>query len=66
MVAADAAVAALAQQHPHRTRHHLYLGVHARGSLHLVCAKSALGVPKVRSVAELIAEELEWAQRHSG
>jgi DNA-binding transcriptional LysR family regulator len=43
----------------------LELGPHARSSLHLVCAKSALGVPRVRAVAELIAEELAWAQQAS-
>jgi DNA-binding transcriptional LysR family regulator len=43
----------------------LELGEHARSSLHLVCAKSALGVPRVRTVAEMIASELEWAQAHS-
>ncbi|HKO94149.1 MAG TPA: LysR family transcriptional regulator [Polyangiaceae bacterium] len=43
----------------------LELGAHARSALHLVCAKSALGVPRVRAVAELLAEELAWAQRTS-
>jgi DNA-binding transcriptional LysR family regulator len=43
----------------------LELGAHARSALHLVCAKSALGVPRVRAVAELLAEELAWAQRAS-
>lgn len=43
----------------------LDLGEHGRSSLHLVCAKSALGVPRVRVVAELLAEELTWAQRAS-
>jgi DNA-binding transcriptional LysR family regulator len=43
----------------------LELGEHGRGALHLVCAKSALGVPRVRAVAELLAEELGWAQRAS-
>jgi DNA-binding transcriptional LysR family regulator len=43
----------------------LELGEHARGALHLVCAKSALGVPRVRTVAEMIAGELQWAQAHS-
>ncbi len=44
----------------------LELGPYAQSSLHLVCAKSALGVPRVRAVAEMIADELEWAERHSG
>ena len=43
----------------------LDLGEHGRSALHLVCAKSALGVPRVRAVAELLAEELGWAQRAS-
>ena len=43
----------------------LDLGPHATGSLHVVCAKSALGVARVRAVAELLAEELAWAQRTS-
>jgi DNA-binding transcriptional LysR family regulator len=43
----------------------LELGSHAVSALHLVCAKSALGVPRVRAVAELIAEELAWAQKAS-
>lgn len=43
----------------------LELGEHGRSSLHVVCAKSALGVPRVRAVAELLAEELAWAQRAS-
>jgi DNA-binding transcriptional LysR family regulator len=37
---------------------HLDLGQHAQSSLHLVCARSALDVPRVRAVAELLAEEL--------
>ena len=43
----------------------LDLGEHGQSALHLVCAKSALGVPRVRVVAELLAEELGWAQRAS-
>lgn len=43
----------------------LNLGPHARSSLHLVCAKSALAVARVRAVAELLTEELSWAQRAS-
>lgn len=43
----------------------LELGPHAQSSLHLVCAKSALGVPRVRAVVELIADEFAWAQRHA-
>ncbi|MFZ5441265.1 MAG: LysR family transcriptional regulator [Myxococcota bacterium] len=36
----------------------LDLGPHARSKLHLVCAKSALDVPRVRRVAELLVKEL--------
>ena len=35
------------------------LGVHTQSALHLVCAKSALGIPRVRAVADLIVAELE-------
>jgi len=34
------------------------LGPHARSATYLVCAKSALDVPRVRLVAEVLAEEL--------
>jgi DNA-binding transcriptional LysR family regulator len=34
------------------------LGPHARSSTHLVCAKSALDIPRVRLVADLLAQEL--------
>ena len=36
----------------------LDLGPHARSASYLVCAKSALDIPRVRLVAELLAEEL--------
>ncbi|HMI87565.1 MAG TPA: LysR family transcriptional regulator [Polyangiaceae bacterium] len=36
----------------------LDLGAHARSATHLVCAKSALDIPRVRLVAEVIAEAL--------
>jgi DNA-binding transcriptional LysR family regulator len=36
----------------------LDLGPHARSSVHLVCAKSALDIPRVRLVAEVLAQEL--------
>jgi DNA-binding transcriptional LysR family regulator len=39
----------------------LDLGPHARGQLFVVCAKSALAVPRIRVVAELLADELRWA-----
>ncbi len=39
----------------------LDLGPHARSQLHLVCAKRALDIPRVRIVAELLAEELARA-----
>ncbi|WP_257446138.1 LysR family transcriptional regulator [Archangium lipolyticum] len=35
------------------------LGPFARSSLHLVCAKSALDIPRVRRVSELLVSELE-------
>lgn len=37
------------------------LGPHATGELHLVCAKSALGISRVRVVAEQLIEELQRA-----
>jgi DNA-binding transcriptional LysR family regulator len=43
----------------------LELGPHARSALHLVCAKSALAVTRVRAVAELLSEELRWAAKAS-
>ncbi len=40
------------------------LGPYARSSQYLVCAKSALDIPRVRVVAELLAAELErWEQQ---
>jgi DNA-binding transcriptional LysR family regulator len=36
----------------------LDLGAFARGELHLVAARSALDVPRIRAVAELLAEEM--------
>jgi hypothetical protein len=39
----------------------LDLGPHARGQLFIVCARSALAVPRIRVVADLLAEELRWA-----
>lgn len=39
------------------------LGAHKTSSIHLVCAKSALAVPRVRVVAELIAEEFSAKKR---
>ncbi len=43
----------------------LDLGPHALGTLHLVCAKSALGVSRIRAVVELLREELVLAERAS-
>ena len=43
----------------------LDLGLHARSSLHVVCAKSALGVARIRAVAELLADELRYAAKLS-
>jgi len=43
----------------------LDLGQHGKGQLLVVCAKSALGVARVRAVAELLKEELVYAERLS-
>jgi len=43
----------------------LELGPHAKNALHVVCAKSALGVARVRAVAELLKEELLYAEKLS-
>jgi len=43
----------------------LDLGPHASSSLHVVCAKSALGVARVRAVAELLKAELVHAEKLS-
>ncbi|QSQ12119.1 LysR family transcriptional regulator [Myxococcus landrumensis] len=39
------------------------LGPHGKQVLHLVCPKSALDIPRVRKVSELLVEELERARR---
>jgi DNA-binding transcriptional LysR family regulator len=41
----------------------LDLGPHTRQELHLVCAKSAMDIPRVRKVAELIVDELKRTKR---
>ncbi|WP_434346893.1 LysR family transcriptional regulator [Myxococcus virescens] len=41
----------------------LDLGPYATSELHLVCAKSALDIPRVRKVSELLVEELEQAKK---
>jgi DNA-binding transcriptional LysR family regulator len=41
------------------------LGPHATSDLHVVCAKSALGVARVRAVAELLKDELLHAEKLS-
>jgi DNA-binding transcriptional LysR family regulator len=43
----------------------LELGPHAKSSFHIVCAKSALGVARIRAVAELLKSELMHAERLS-
>jgi DNA-binding transcriptional LysR family regulator len=43
----------------------LDLGPHAVSSLHVVCAKSALAVARIRAVVELLQEELSHAERLS-
>jgi DNA-binding transcriptional LysR family regulator len=44
----------------------LDLGPNATSSLFVVCTRSALAVPRIRAVAELLADELRWATRASG
>jgi DNA-binding transcriptional LysR family regulator len=39
------------------------LGPYNRGAVHLVCAKSALDIPRVRLVAELIVQELRQVKQ---
>lgn len=41
----------------------LDLGQHAQSALLIVCAKSALGVARIRAVAELLKAELQHAER---
>jgi len=41
----------------------LDLGPYGKQTLHLVCAKSALDIPRVRRVAELVVDELKRTQR---
>ena len=41
----------------------LNLGPHSKQTLYLVCAKSALDIPRVRRVVELLVEELEHTRR---
>jgi len=43
----------------------LDLGPHAKNAVHVVCAKSALGVARIRAVAELLKEELLYAEQLS-
>ncbi len=43
----------------------LDLGPHARQALHLVCAKSALDIPRVRRVSELLVAELQRTKRRA-
>jgi DNA-binding transcriptional LysR family regulator len=43
----------------------LDLGPHRTSELHVVCAKSALAVARVRAVAELLQEELIYAEAES-
>jgi DNA-binding transcriptional LysR family regulator len=43
----------------------LDLGPHATSSLHVVCAKSALGVARIRAVVELLTVELRYAAKLS-
>jgi DNA-binding transcriptional LysR family regulator len=43
----------------------LDLGPHAKSHVHVVCAKSALGVTRIRAVAELLKDELTYAEKLS-
>jgi DNA-binding transcriptional LysR family regulator len=43
----------------------LELGQYAKGEMHVVCAKSALGVARIRAVAELLTSELRYAEKLS-
>jgi len=43
----------------------LDLGPHAKSTFHVVCAKSALGVARIRAIAELLAKELMYAEKLS-
>jgi DNA-binding transcriptional LysR family regulator len=71
--AAEAGVAAIFRQ---KVRHRfnqgsnllplgLELGPHGKTSFHVVCAKSALGVARIRAVTELLKEELVYAEQLS-
>ena len=73
MRAAEAGVGALFMQ---KARHRfnrdsnlvplgLDLGPHATSTVNVVCAKSALGVARVRAVAELLKDELIYAEKLS-
>lgn len=43
----------------------LEMGPHATSTTHVVCAKSALGVARIRAVAELLSAELRHAEKLS-
>lgn len=43
----------------------LELGQHGKSTVHVVCAKSALGVARIRAVAELLKAELLYAEKLS-
>lgn len=45
-----------------RRRLDIDLGPHSRSAVHLVAAKSALDIPRVRAVAELLAQALREAR----
>lgn len=72
LAAAEAGVGAIALANtPHRfsqqRERHLVpldidLGPYKKSQLHLICAKSALDIPRVRKVSELLVEELERAR----
>jgi DNA-binding transcriptional LysR family regulator len=73
MRAAEAGVGALFMQ---KVRHRfnrdsnlvplgLELGPHGKSTFHIVCAKSALGVTRIRAVTELLTQELQHAEKLS-
>ena len=39
------------------------LGPYGTGAMHLVCAKSALDIPRVRAIAELLSDEMRHAKQ---
>ena len=44
----------------------LDLGDRAKGATHLVCAKSALDIPRIRAIADLLIEDFAKTARPRG